>query len=162
MIRIAIAGGLGCALALAIAWLAQHAGGLIPCPLCLLERWPYRVGLYAAVFALLLWGIWRRLAVAVLGGAVLCAVAFAALHVGVERHWWKSPLPECSAPDFRGMTVAQRLAAMRDRPSKSCEDADYPIAALPITFAEANLLYALALAAGLAILVRSNLRSPPA
>jgi hypothetical protein len=37
------------------------------------------------------------------------------------------------------------------RPSKPCEDPDYPIAYLPITFAQGDMLYALAIAAGLAI-----------
>jgi hypothetical protein len=63
--------------------------------------------------------------------------------VGVEQTWWKSPLPECTAPDLRGLSGAQMLAHMPDRPVKSCEDADYPIPGVPVTFAQANLLYAL-------------------
>ncbi len=158
MIRVAIFGLVACLAALGVALSAQHLFGLIPCPLCYLERIPYRIGIYASLLAILLWGVWRLLAIGALFAAILVAVGLAATHVGVEQHWWKSPLPECSAPDFRGMTVEQRLAAMRDRPSKSCEDPDYLLPPLPLTFAQANLIYALAVLAGLAISARSTLR----
>ena len=49
---------------------------------------------------------------------------------------------------------------MPDRPTKSCEDPDYPIAAIPITFAQANLLYALAVSLSLAILLSRHARRP--
>ncbi len=160
MIRAALFGLVACIVAVCVALGAQRFGGLIPCPLCLWERWPYRVGIYAALFAILLRGTWRGLAVCVLCVAMLAAVALAATHVGVEQRWWKSPLPECSAPDFHGMSVAQRLAAMHDRPSKSCEDADYPVPGLPVSFAQGNLIYALAVCAGLAISLRGTIRRP--
>lgn len=150
--RPVLIGAIGCAAALAVALAAQHWGDLIPCPLCLLERWPYRLGIVAALAALAVPARWRLAGIAALLACTIGAAALAAVHVGVERHWWPSPLPECSAPNLRGLTVAERLAALRDRPSKSCEDADYPVPGIPITFAEANLLYALALSGGIAIL----------
>jgi hypothetical protein len=59
-----------------------------------------------------------------------------------------------------GLTSAERFARMPDRPSKSCEDADYPIPAIPVTMAQANLLFALAVGAGLAMfLVRDARRA---
>jgi disulfide bond formation protein DsbB len=71
--------------------------------------------------------------------------------VGVQWHWWPDPLPECRAPDFTGMTMAQRLAAMPARPAKLCEDPDYLIPAIPISYPEMGVLYALAVSAGLAM-----------
>ncbi len=75
------------------------------------------------------------------------------MHVGVEQHWWPSPLPQCTAPDLSGLSPAERFARMPLRPSKPCEDPDYLIPWLPVTMAQANLVYALAVAAGLTTLL---------
>jgi disulfide bond formation protein DsbB len=148
---VALAATAACLAALATAFGAEWYGGMIPCALCLVERWPYRIGIVIGLIGLLapprigrpaLW----FLVLTMLGGA-----AIAGVHVGVEQKWWPSPLPECTAPDLQGLSMAQRLAAMPLRPSKPCEDPDYPIAYLPITFAQGDMLYALAIAAGLAI-----------
>ena len=39
------------AAALAVAIAAERLGGLAPCPLCLMERWPYRVVIILGLFA---------------------------------------------------------------------------------------------------------------
>src|SRR5947209_5617301 len=86
---------LGSALALAIALGSERWGGLVPCALCLWERWPYRV---AVVFGLIALLVPARAARAFLGLvllALLAAAALAAVHVGVEQGYWPSPLPEC-------------------------------------------------------------------
>lgn len=122
---------------------AQHFLQLIPCPLCYVERWPYYAAMVTAALALALPA--RRVRAFLL---VLCAIAFvvafglAFVHLGVEFHWWKSPLPACNGVDFTGMSIAERLAAMPASPSKSCEDADYPIAFLPVSFVQLGLMYA--------------------
>jgi disulfide bond formation protein DsbB len=130
------------ALALAIALGSERWGGLVPCALCLLERWPYRIavvlGLAAAVLpppaARAMLGL---LALTVLGDAVL-----AAIHVGVEFHWWPSPLPECMAPVFSGGSIAERLAHMPATPAKPCDEPTYFFPGLPLSIAEANLIFA--------------------
>jgi disulfide bond formation protein DsbB len=73
------------------------------------------------------------------------------VHVGVEQRWWKSPLPECTAPDLRGLSPAERLARMPATPSVPCEDPVYLVPGVPISMAQMNFIYALAVAAGLAI-----------
>ena len=73
------------------------------------------------------------------------------MHIGVEQGWWPSPLPECAAPSFGGGSIAERLARMPLRPAKPCDDPTYLIPVLPVSMAAMNLLYALALAAFLAI-----------
>jgi disulfide bond formation protein DsbB len=142
--------GLGAA-ALAVALGSQHGLGLVPCALCYVERWPYRfaigLGLLGAVLP-------RQVARPVCWLMVLAFVAAAAaafVHTGVELHWWKSPLPECTAPDLRGLSVAERLAQMPARPTKECEDPDYLIPGIPLSMAQMNLLFALASAGFLAM-----------
>ncbi len=139
----------GAALALAIA--VERFGGLVPCPLCLLERWPYRVVIVLGLFAAAVprrAGRWL-LRLALVG--TLAASALAVTHVGVEQHAWPSPLPECAAPNLAGLGIAQRLAAMPLRPSKPCEDPTYLVPGLPVSMAAMNLIYALGFSVLLAI-----------
>jgi len=89
----------------------------------------------------------------------LAAAGAAFVHVGVEQHWWPSPLPECTAPDLSGLSPAERFAKMPLRPSKPCDDPDYLIPSVPITMAQANLAYALAVAAGLTLALSGMRRS---
>ena len=70
--------------ALGLAFATEWWGGLVPCALCLWERWPYRVaiglGLLAAVVPRGL--IKPLLAVTVL--TILTGAGLAAIHAGVE------------------------------------------------------------------------------
>jgi disulfide bond formation protein DsbB len=146
---------LGCALASAAALLvalgSERWGGLVPCALCLVERWPYRVVLLLSCVGVLLPRRLAWLAAGLVLISLLAAVAAAAVHVGVEQRLWTSPLPQCQAPHYVGGSVAQRLAAMPARPSKACEDPTYLLAGVPLSMAAMNLILALALAGSLAI-----------
>jgi disulfide bond formation protein DsbB len=143
---VALVCALGAGFALGLALASEHWGGLVPCALCLLERWPYRVAIVLALLALVVpRGLARVLLLLVLL-SMLTAAALAVVHVGVEQHDWASPLPECAAPSFSGGSIAERLAQMPARPAKPCEDATYLIPGLPVSMAAMNLLYALAFA----------------
>jgi disulfide bond formation protein DsbB len=143
---VALICALGAGFALGLALASEYWGGLVPCALCLLERWPYRVAIVLALVAIVVpRGIARLLLLLVLV-SMLAAAAFAVVHVGVELHYWPSPLPECAAPRFSGGTIAERLAQLPARPAKPCEDATYLIPGLPISMAAMNFLYALAFA----------------
>jgi disulfide bond formation protein DsbB len=140
---LAVLVALGAAAALGVAYVSEEWGGLVPCALCLLERWPYRIvivlGLLAAISP-------RGLSRAFLVLAALCLLgdaAIAAVHVGVEFKWWPSPLPECAAPHLSGGSIADRLASMPSRPSKPCDDPTFLIPGLPLSMAAMNMLYAL-------------------
>jgi disulfide bond formation protein DsbB len=149
--------GLAAAVALGVAFAAEWWGGLVPCALCLLERWPYRVAIALAVVGLLLPRPLARAALALILLVVLAEIASAAVHVGVEFHWWPSPLPQCAAPPvIMGGSIAERLRNMPERPTKSCEEGVYPIPGVPISFAQANFLYALAFSAGVATLLSAT------
>jgi disulfide bond formation protein DsbB len=150
-----------CLAALAVAFGSEWYGGMVPCALCLVERWPYRMGIALGVIALLLPRVPARIALWLLLLTMVVGAGVAGVHVGVEQTWWPSPLPECTSPHFAGLSMAQRIAAMPLRPSKPCEDPDYPIAAIPITFAQGDFIYALAVAGALAILLSRKQRSVP-
>jgi disulfide bond formation protein DsbB len=152
------ASALASGLALLVALGSEWWGGLVPCALCLLERWPYRVAGVLAVIGLFLPRAWARLAGILVLVCVLADAGLAAVHVGVEQAWWPSPLPECAAPRIpAGVPIAQRLAMLPARPSKSCADPTYLRPWFPLSFAQLNLLFALAFAASLAtFLVRTR------
>lgn len=137
--------------ALGMAYFSEYVLHLIPCPLCYIERWPYRIiialGLIGALAP-------RRIARGLFGLAVLVMlgdVAIAFVHIGAEQHWWPSPLPECNVapPDFGAMPLA---------PSASCDSPVYLVPGLPISFATMDLLYALTVAAAISAYLTLNQR----
>jgi disulfide bond formation protein DsbB len=138
-------------LPLLVAQGAERLLGMPPCAFCLLERRPYWVALALAALAAVLPRSAARAALWGAAASLLVAAALSFVHVGVEQHWWPDPLAACSAPDFTGMTMAQRLAAMPARPAKPCEDPDFLIPGLPMSMAQMGVLYALAVCAGLAM-----------
>jgi disulfide bond formation protein DsbB len=137
--------------ALGTALLAERWGGLVPCALCLWERWPYRIAIALSLLALVLPPRASRMLLMGVVAALLVAVALAAVHVGVEFGYWPSPLPECAAPRFIGGSIADRLAHMPRLPAKPCDEPTFLIPGLPLSMAAMNLLYALAFAGMLAI-----------
>ncbi len=139
--------------ALLVAYASERLGGLVPCALCLRERWPWWAILALGVVALLLPKRARRpvLWLALLAG--IAAVGLGVTHVGVERGAWPSPLAECAAPRLAHGSVAARLASMPLRPSKPCDDPTYLLPGLPVSMAEMQLLAALAFSTGVAILL---------
>lgn len=152
----ALAAGAALAAALAI----ETWGGLVPCALCLLERWPYRVAIALSLLALVVPPRFARVLLVLVVLTLLAGAALASIHVGVEAQWWPSPLPECVAPRFVGGTIAERLAHMPALPAKPCDDPSYLIPGLPVSLAAANLIFALAFAIVLAIFLWRSDRRP--
>jgi disulfide bond formation protein DsbB len=152
----AFAAGAALAAALAI----ETWGGLVPCALCLLERWPYRVAIVLALLAAIVPPPIARILLVLVVLTLLADVALGFVHVGVEMHWWPSPLPECAAPRFVGGSIAQRLASMPAHPAKPCDDPSYLIPGLPVSLAAMNLMFALAFAVVLAIFLWRSDRRP--
>jgi disulfide bond formation protein DsbB len=149
------------AAALGLALGSEYWGGLVPCPLCLLERWPYRIAAPLALFGAVLPRVWARLVLILCILVLLAGVGLGVVHVGVEAHWWPSPLPECAAPRLEGLSIAERLKRMPATPQVDCSEGTYLIPGLPISMAAMNLILALALAGGLATFWARTRRSPP-
>ena len=83
-------------LAIGGAWFSQLVLGLKPCELCLLQRWPYYIGLPLAFIAALLshGNEHRSILTALLLVLALIFVGSAGLgiyHAGVERKFWAGP-----------------------------------------------------------------------
>lgn len=131
--------GVVSAAALLAALLVEHSMQIAPCELCLVERWPWRVALAAALAALVLpkarGVLWT---VAVLALVVSCGLGV--LHTGVEFHAWPSPFPSCHAPALTGGSIADQLAALPMRAAKPCDAATFLVPGLPVSMAAANLV----------------------
>lgn len=152
-VLVALAAGV----ALLVAYGSEQFLGLVPCALCLLERWPWRVALLLGLAAALLRRPAGRLVLSLSLLVLAVSVGLGIVHVGVEQHFWPSPLPECAAPHLHGHTLAQILASMPARPSKPCDAPSYLVPDLPLSMAAMNLLYSLAVLVLLATyLVRSR------
>ncbi|HEY4251257.1 MAG TPA: disulfide bond formation protein B [Roseomonas sp.] len=142
--------------------MASESWGLVPCALCLWERWPYWVAAGLAVLAALLPGRARRLLLGAAILAVLATAGVAVLHVGVEFGWWPSPLPECLAANSgRGgsASVDDLLRSLAPVPAKPCDAPTFLIPGLPVSMAAMNLLYALGLAGFALTVLRKGARS---
>jgi len=137
--------------ALGIALASERWDGLAPCALCLLERWLYRVAIVLALGALVAPRSIGRVLLALATLTLAAEAALAFVHVGVEAHWWPSPLPECASPHITGTSIAERLARMPRHPAKPCDAPSYLIPGLPLSLATMNLIFALAFAAILGI-----------
>ncbi len=153
----ALLGTLASAAALGAAFASEWGLGLVPCALCLWERWPYRVAIVAGLLALL-WARGRRATLGLMALVLLVGAVLGAVHVGVEFGWWPSPLPECAAPNLGNGTAAERLARMPLVPAKPCDEPTYLVPGVPVSMAMANLLLALALSGYLAIAAASPRR----
>ncbi len=149
------------AAALGIAFASEWYGGLVPCALCLVERWPYRVAIGLGLVGLVLPRWVARLVLVLIALVAFAGAAVAAVHVGVEQKWWPSPLPECAAPKFTGGTMAERLASMPLRPAKPCDDPTFLVPGLPVSMAAMNLIYALGITAAIAGFLASTHKARP-
>ena len=146
---------LAAAFALGLALASEYWGGLLPCSLCLLERWPYRITIALAFLAT----VAPRHAIApLLWLTVLVMLAdagIAVIHVGVEQHLWQNPIGECAAPHLGG-SLTDRLLQLSSRPPQPCDRASYLIPFVPLSMAAMNVLYAGGMAAVLAFYLLRN------
>ncbi len=145
---------------LSAAFAAENFLGVVPCALCLLERWPWRIALLIVLVGYFWPRLPDRLALGLAGLVVLAGAGIAVVHVGVEDGRWPSPLPECTAPHITGNTLAERLASLPEHPAKPCDEPSYLVPYLPISAAGLNLLASLAFSSAIAMfLLRSRRRA---
>lgn len=146
--------------ALGVALLSENYGGLVPCALCLLERWPYRFALAFGALSLASPRLARPM-VALAAVALLAGAALGVVHVGVEQGWWPSPLPECAAPQLGRGSIADRLARMPARPAKPCDEPTFLIPGVPLSMAAMNTGLAAVLGVGLLATIRPRRNAVP-
>jgi disulfide bond formation protein DsbB len=139
-------------LVLGAALLSQYWGGLAPCELCLLERWPWWVAIAIAASS---WLIGNRLALPI--PAILLAIVFltgAAIgfyHVGVEQHWFAGP-SACTASGAAATSVDALRAQLLGKQPVMCDEVQWSL--FGISLAGWNFLASLAMAGFCAMTAR--------
>jgi disulfide bond formation protein DsbB len=95
------------AIVLGTALLSQYWGGLAPCELCLMQRWPWTVAIVISLVVVL---VGERAGLAwvplLLGLVFAVSVVMAFYHVGVEQHWFAGPTA-CTASEGGAITLEQ-------------------------------------------------------
>jgi len=137
LILFAMAGSLA---ALLGAFAFQYIGGLAPCHLCLLQRWPHAAAIGIGLLALALPGRLLPLAGA---AAALTTAGIGLYHTGVERLWWAGPT-SCSAGSIAGVSVKDLLdPTVAVAPVVRCDQVAWQM--LGLSMASWNALFSLGL-----------------
>ena len=138
LIILAMAGSLA---ALMGAFAFQYIGGLAPCHLCLLQRWPHAAALAIGLLALAIPGRLLPLAGA---AAALTTAGIGIYHTGVERLWWAGPT-SCSAGSIAGLDVKDLLdPSIVVAPVVRCDEVAWQM--LGLSMASWNVVLSLGLA----------------
>jgi disulfide bond formation protein DsbB len=140
------------------ALLFQYVGGLAPCELCLLERWPYYIAIPLALASL---AAGRQPALAGAGVVLLAllflvSTALAFYHLGVEQHWFAGPTA-CTGGPSGAQTVEELKAQLMAQAAVRCDVPQWLL--FGVSLAGWNLLASAALAA-LALHTARNAPSP--
>jgi disulfide bond formation protein DsbB len=107
---------------LGTALLSQHWGGLAPCELCLIQRWPWGAAIVISFVATMVGGRTALPWVALLLAAVFAiGSALAFYHVGVEQHWFAGPTACSGAATAADTVEALKAQILRQQPVR-CDD----------------------------------------
>ena len=110
------------AVVLGAALSSQYWGGLAPCELCLLQRWPWGAAIVISFIATMVGSRPALPWVALLLTAVFAVgIALAFYHVGVEQHWFAGPAA-CTAPTTAAATVEQLKAQLLHQQPVRCDE----------------------------------------
>jgi disulfide bond formation protein DsbB len=135
----------GSAALLAGAFAFQYIGGLAPCHLCLLQRYPHGAAVAIGALALLIPGtLLGRMLPWAGAAAALTTAAYGAYHTGVERHWWAGP-DTCTSGPIGQLSAKDLLAKIQAAPVVQCDQVAWEMFGL--SMASWNMLAALILVA---------------
>lgn len=134
------------AVVLGSALLSQYWGGLAPCELCLLQRWPWAAAITISIVVLFAgWGTaslrWIALVLALV---FLTSIGFAFYHLGVEQGWFAGP--SACTPGTAGVrTLDEMRRTILAAPVVRCDEVQWSL--FGVSLAGLNLLASLVMAA---------------
>lgn len=139
---------------LCFVFIAQFGFNLLPCVLCVYQRWPYAfvivISLAALVFAKKFGEKLFQL-LAALGFAVTAGIG--AFHVGVEQDWWEG-MTGCVADTSQSLNITELKAQILSSPIVKCDEIAWEL--FGISMAGYNVLLASSLAVFMILAMRSN------
>jgi disulfide bond formation protein DsbB len=123
----------------------EHALGLRPCKLCLVQRYPYYLALPIACAGLFAGARWTRAALALTALVFLVSAGLAIHHAGVEWGLWAGPSDCGGTPARAAGTVDEFVSQLQTARVVSCTEAAWRF--LGLSLAGWNGVISLALAA---------------
>ncbi|MCT4369556.1 disulfide bond formation protein B [Yangia mangrovi] len=118
---------------------SQYIGGLAPCHLCILQRWPHAAAVLIGALAL----AFRARILPLLGAAAaLTTSGIGVYHTGVERGWWEGPTT-CTSGPIGGMSTDDLLNQIMNAPLVRCDEVAWQLFGL--SMASWNALISLGL-----------------
>jgi disulfide bond formation protein DsbB len=133
------------AIVLGAALFSQYWGGLAPCELCILQRWPWAVAITISIVALFV-GHRRSLpwVALVLGLVFLVSAGFAFYHLGVEQHWFAGP-SACTPSSAAPTTLEEMRQRILSAQVVRCDEPQWSL--FGVSLAGLNLLASIVMAA---------------
>ncbi|UAK24556.1 disulfide bond formation protein B [Sphingomonas nostoxanthinifaciens] len=132
---------------------SQYIGGLVPCELCMWQRWPHYAAIVAALLAILLARTALTRPLTILAGLlILASGAIGVYHAGVEYRWWAGPSHCTGIATGHG---ADLMRAILSAPIVQCDVPQWTL--FHVSLAGFNALFSLA--GGLAVLALAGARS---
>lgn len=149
----------GIALAsLAMALMAQHAFGLEPCILCVIQRYPYAIVVALGIIGFISSFKCKKGSSTMMGLIGLTFITnsiIAFYHTGVEQKWWPSHLEGCAVPNMVG-DMDQVLANIQNRTKAvRCDEIPWADPILNLSMANYNVIFCLVL--GVVALISARL-----
>ena len=132
------------AIVLGAALTSQYWGGLVPCELCVLQRWPWAVAITISIVALFVaHDPSLRWIALVLGLVFLVGIGFAFYHLGVEQHWFAGP-SACTSSTAAPTTLEEMRQRILSAQVVRCDAVQWSF--YGVSLAGWNLLASLAMA----------------
>jgi len=131
----------------------EHIGRYVPCALCLLQRWPYYIGIPIGILAILSSALnappaVTRTLLLLVGLSMLISAGMGVYHAGVEWKFWEGPSTCATSVDAIAKNANDLFADINTQHGPSCTDASLRV--LGLSFAGWNVITSLVLA-GIAI-----------
>ena len=151
---------LASAVVLGSALASQYWGGLAPCELCLMQRWPWMAAIVIALVALLAGSRpslpWVALVLTIVFAS---GVAVAFYHVGVEQKWFAGP-SACTSSSGGAMTLEEMKRQILGTAPVLCDKVQWSL--FGVSLAGWNLLASLLMTVLCAVAFTASRRQPAA
>ena len=108
----------------------QHIGGMVPCKLCIWQRYPHVVAIVLGALALAVGNAHARLVI-ILAGAVSAAITagIGIYHAGVEQGIFEGPT-SCTSGSISDLSADDLLSQIMLAPLVRCDDIPWQLAGI--------------------------------
>jgi disulfide bond formation protein DsbB len=106
---------------------SQFVGHLVPCEMCMWQRYPHYTAIAVAVLAFVIpdrRATWALVAIAAL--LIGASGVIGVLHAGVEYKWWPG-FTACTASYASGATGMEMIEMLRHAPMVRCDTAQWTL-----------------------------------